>query len=92
MDQRQQAVGVSTLVVLRDDWKPVGSGLETVGVLEFQAPGAFERYYNEYEEIVRTALSEDERLKARAELSERYGGVWHDELVPEAMARFGIGP
>jgi hypothetical protein len=66
--------------------------LEAVGVLEFHAPGAFEGYYDEYEEIVRTALNEDERLKARAELSERYGVVWHDELVPEAMARFGIGP
>ena len=63
-----------------------------MGVLEFHAPGAFEGYYDEYEEIVRTALSEDERLKARGELSGRYGVVWHDELVPEAMARFGIGP
>jgi hypothetical protein len=37
-------------------------------------------------------MDEDERQKARAELGERYGGVvWHDEHIPEARARFGIG-
>jgi hypothetical protein len=37
-------------------------------------------------------LNEDERLKARAELGERYGVTWHDERIPEVMARFDIGP
>ena len=37
-------------------------------------------------------MGEDERLEARTELGERYGVVWHDDLIPEAMARFGIGP
>ena len=37
-------------------------------------------------------MDEDERLKARVELGERYGVAWHDERIPEAMARFGIGP
>jgi hypothetical protein len=45
-----------------------------------------------YEQIVESAMDEDEWLKARAELGERYGVSWHDELIPEAMARFGIGP
>ncbi len=43
-------------------------------------------------EIVESAMSEDERVKARAELGERYGVTWHDERVPEAVSRFGIGP
>jgi hypothetical protein len=37
-------------------------------------------------------MDEDERLRARAELEERYGVTWHDELIPEAMTRFGMGP
>jgi hypothetical protein len=36
-------------------------------------------------------MDEDERLKARVELGERYEVSWHEELIPEAMARFGIG-
>jgi hypothetical protein len=48
-------------------------------------------YYDEYEQIVESAMSEDERLRARTELGERYGVAWHDERIPEAMARFGIG-
>ena len=43
-------------------------------------------------QIVESAMDEDERLKARVELGERYGVIWHEELIPEAMARFGIGP
>jgi hypothetical protein len=53
--------------------------------------GGFENYYDEYEEIVESAMNEEERLKARSELGERYGVTWHDERMPEAMARFGIG-
>jgi hypothetical protein len=48
-------------------------------------------YYDEYEQIVESAMSEDERLRARTELGERYGVAWHDERIPEAIARFGIG-
>jgi quercetin dioxygenase-like cupin family protein len=59
--------------------------------LEFHIPGEFENYYDEYEQIVESAMDEDERLKARVELGERYGVIWHEELIPEAMARFGIG-
>jgi mannose-6-phosphate isomerase-like protein (cupin superfamily) len=60
--------------------------------LEFHIPGEFENYYDEYEQIVESVMSEDERRKARAELGERYGVIWHDERIPEARARFGIGP
>jgi quercetin dioxygenase-like cupin family protein len=68
------------------------TGAEPNRHLELHAPGEFENYYDEYEQIVGSAMDEDERLKARAELGERYGVSWHDELIPEAMARFGIGP
>jgi quercetin dioxygenase-like cupin family protein len=60
--------------------------------LEIHTPGEFENYYDEYEQIVESAMSEDERRKARAELGERYGVTWHDELIPEVRARFGIEP
>jgi quercetin dioxygenase-like cupin family protein len=60
--------------------------------LEIQTPGEFETYYDEYEQIVESAMSEDERRKARVELGERYGVSWHDELIPEIRACFGIGP
>jgi mannose-6-phosphate isomerase-like protein (cupin superfamily) len=60
--------------------------------LEIHTPGEFENYYDEYEQIVESAMSEDERRKARTELGERYGVSWHDELIPEVRARFGIGP
>ena len=68
------------------------TGTEVAHVLEFHTPGKFENYYDEYERIVGSEMDEDERLKARTELGTRYGVVWHDELIPEAMARFGIGP
>jgi len=67
------------------------TGSVPVRCLEFHIPGEFENYYDEYEQIVDSATDEDERLRARAELGERYGVSWHDELIPEAMARFGIG-
>jgi mannose-6-phosphate isomerase-like protein (cupin superfamily) len=62
-----------------------------VRFLEFHTPGEFENYYDEYEQIVESAMDEDERQKARSELGERYGVVWHDERIPEARARFSIG-
>ena len=68
------------------------TGTQVARVLEFHTPGEFEDYYDEYERIVQSDMGEDERLKARVELGERYGVVWHDELLPEAMSRFGIGP
>jgi len=68
------------------------TGTGPVRFLEFHTPGEFENYYDEYEQIVESAMNEDERLRARMELGERYGVSWHDELIPEAMARFGIGP
>jgi hypothetical protein len=37
-------------------------------------------------------IGEEEHRRARAELGERYGVSWHDERIPEARARFGIGP
>lgn len=60
--------------------------------LELHIPGGFENYYEEYAQIVESAMDEDERLMASAELAERYGVSWHEELIPEARARFGIGP
>jgi quercetin dioxygenase-like cupin family protein len=68
------------------------TGTEPNRHLEFHTPGEFENYYDEYEQIVESAMSEDERRKARVELGERYGVSWHEELIPKAMARFGIGP
>ena len=68
------------------------TGVEPVRVLEILTPGGLESYFDEYEEIVSSALSEDQRRRARAKLGERYGITWHDELIPEAKARFGIGP
>jgi mannose-6-phosphate isomerase-like protein (cupin superfamily) len=60
--------------------------------LEIHTPGEFEDYYDEYERIVQSAMGEEERTKARAELGERYGVTWHDELIPEVRARFGLEP
>ena len=68
------------------------TGTRPVRFIEIHAPGAFENYYDEYEEIVESATSEDERLKAQVELGKRYGVTWNDERIPEAKARFGIEP
>jgi quercetin dioxygenase-like cupin family protein len=68
------------------------TGTEPVRVLEILTPGGLEAYFDEYEEIVSRATDEDQRRRARAELGARYGITWHDERVPELMARFGIGP
>jgi hypothetical protein len=37
-------------------------------------------------------MGEDESRKARVELGEGYGVVWHEELIPEVRARFGLEP
>ena len=72
------------------------TGTEPVWVTEFLAPGGFERFFDEYEEIaaklVSGAMGEDEYRRTRDELSEGYGLTWHDERIPEARARFGIEP
>ena len=60
--------------------------------LEIHTPGEFENYYDEYEQIVESEMSEEERRKARGELGERYGVTWHEELIPEVRAHFGIEP
>jgi hypothetical protein len=59
--------------------------------LEILTPGGFEGYFDEYEEIASRALDEEHR-RARAELGERYGMIWHDERIPEVRASFGIEP
>lgn len=68
------------------------AGTKPVRVLEILTPGGLENYFDEYEEIVSSALDEERRRKARTELGERYGIIWHDERIPEAKARFGIEP
>ena len=66
------------------------AGPGPVRVLEILTPGGFEGYFDEYERIASSILDEDERRKARTELGERYGVIWHDERTPEIKARFGI--
>ena len=69
------------------------AGAETVRVMEILTPGnAFEGYFDEYEKIASREMSGQEHRRARAELGERYGITWHDEITPEVEARFGIGP
>jgi uncharacterized cupin superfamily protein len=68
------------------------TGTEPNRHLEIHAPGEFEDYYDEYERIVQSEMDEQERTKARVELGERYGVVWHEELIPEVRARFGLEP
>ena len=66
------------------------AGPGPVRVLEILTPGGFEGYFDKYERIASSAMDGDERSKARAELGERYGVIWHDERIPEIKARFGI--
>ena len=72
------------------------TGTEPVWVMEGLTPGGFESYFDEYEQIASKLASgeinEEEHRRTRAELGERYGVIWHDERIPEARARFGIGP
>jgi hypothetical protein len=72
------------------------TGTEPVRVMEILTPGGFEGYFDEYEQIASKLVSgeidEGEHRSARVELGERYGVIWHDERIPEARARFGIGP
>lgn len=69
------------------------AGADNVRVMEILTPGeSFEGYFDEYEEIVSSEMDDEEHRRARAELGERYGITWHDEIIPEARARFGAGP
>jgi hypothetical protein len=65
-------------------------------LIDYHTPGGFERFFEEYEEIAAKLasreISENEYRRARDELSGGYGLTWHDERIPEARARFGIGP
>ena len=71
------------------------TGIEPVWVVEILTPGGFEAYFDEYEQIASKLasgeISDEEHRRARAELGERYGVTWHDERIPEARERFGIG-
>ena len=67
-----------------------GSGM--VRVMEILTLGAsFEGYFDRYEEIASRSTSDDEHKKARSELGNRYGITWHDDMIPEVKASFGIG-
>ena len=72
------------------------AGSETVRVVGIITPGGLEGYFDEYEQIASKLASgeidEEEHRRSRAELGERYGITWHDERIPEARTRFGIGP
>jgi quercetin dioxygenase-like cupin family protein len=68
------------------------TGTEAARLLEFHTPGEFEDYYDEYERIVESEMSEYERREASVELGERYGVLWHEELIPEVRTRFGLEP
>jgi quercetin dioxygenase-like cupin family protein len=67
------------------------TGTEAARCLEIHTPGEFENYYDEYEQIVKSEMDDDERLRARTELGERYGVTWHNERISDARARFGMG-
>jgi quercetin dioxygenase-like cupin family protein len=68
------------------------AGIEKVRVMEILTPGdSFEGYFDAYEEIALQNMSHLEHQKTRAELGERYGITWHDEMISEVEARFGIG-
>jgi quercetin dioxygenase-like cupin family protein len=72
------------------------AGTERVWIMDVHTPGGFEGFYDEYEQtaskLASGEIDEEAHRKARAELGERYGVVWHEELVPEVRARFGLEP
>lgn len=68
------------------------AGAGPVRVMEILTPGgSFEGYFDRYEEIASRSTSVAEHEKARAELSKGYDITWHDDMVSEVKARFGIG-
>jgi len=64
------------------------TGTEPVWVMEILTPGGLESYFDEYEKIASKLASgemdEEEHLRARTELGERYGVSWYEERIPEA--------
>ena len=69
------------------------AGARTVRVMEILTPGgSFEGYFDRYEEIASRSTSVGDHETARAELSKGYDITWHDDMVSEVKARFGIGP
>ena len=67
------------------------AGAGTVRVIEILTPGqSFEGYFDEYEPLASRGTSDDEHNRMRAELGKSYGITWHDDLVPEVEASFGI--
>ncbi len=68
------------------------AGARTVRVMEILTPGgSFEGYFDRYEEIASRSTSVGDHETARAELSKGYDIAWHDDMVSEVKARFGIG-
>jgi quercetin dioxygenase-like cupin family protein len=68
------------------------AGTGTVRVTEILTPGeSFEGYFDEYETVASQSTSDAEHRKLRSELGKRYGITWHDDMVPEVEASFGIG-
>jgi quercetin dioxygenase-like cupin family protein len=68
------------------------AGTGTVRVMEILTPGKyFEGYFDGYEAIAAQSTSDEEHRRARTELGKRYGITWHDDMIPEVEACFGIG-
>jgi quercetin dioxygenase-like cupin family protein len=66
------------------------AGTEVARFLEFHTPGGFEDYYDEYEQIVRGEMDEEEeRLRARSELGERYGVAMARRAYPGGHGPLG---
>jgi quercetin dioxygenase-like cupin family protein len=81
--------------VVKPRWVPhafYNAGTGKVLVMEILTPGgSFEGYFDGYEAIASRSTSGDEHMEARSELGKRYGITWHDDMLPEVRARFGIG-
>jgi quercetin dioxygenase-like cupin family protein len=66
-------------------------GADSVRVMEILTPGrSFEGYFDEYEELASRMMGDQEHKEARVQLGKRYGITWHDDMIPEIEARFGI--
>jgi quercetin dioxygenase-like cupin family protein len=67
------------------------AGTGMVRVMEVLTPGeSFEGYFDEYEALASQRTGDGEHERARSELGERFGITWHDEMIPEVQALFGI--
>ena len=64
----------------------------TVRVMEVLAPGeSFAGYFDEYAALASRRTGDGEHERARSELGKRFGITWHDDMIPEVQASFGIG-